>query len=245
MLEVRSLSNDCMQRRQNAVCLTCGARPFSVCASLRPDDMAVLDAIAEQMSLQADAVLIREGDPATSLFNITSGSVRVYKLLPDGRRQIVGFLFAGDFIGMTPGEDYAFSAEAIEPTTVCRFRRSDYRAAVRERPALEAALLERAMNELAAAQKQMMLLGRKTARERVASFLLELPARDPMRPSRDDRVRLSMTRAEMADYLGLTIETVSRELTKLKTAQVIQSISLHEIQVERPDRLRELADGEV
>ena len=101
------------------------------------------------------------------------------------------------------------------------------------------------MNELAAAQKQMLLLGRKTARERLASFLLDLPGRDPMRPSRDNRVRLPMTRAEMADYLGLTIETVSRELTKLKNAQVIQALSLHEIEVERPDRLQELADGEI
>ena len=244
MLEVRSLSNACLERRQSAVCDTCGARPFSVCASLNPEDMAVLDAIAEQLSLQADAVLVREGDPANSVFNITSGSVRLYKLLADGRRQIIGFLFAGDFIGLAAGDEYGFSAEAIEPTTACRFRKTDYQAAVRSRPALEAALLDRAMNELAAAQKQMLLLGRKTARERLASFLLDLPGRDPMRPLRDNRVRLPMTRAEMADYLGLTIETVSRELTKLKNAQVIQALSLHEIEVERPDRLQELADGE-
>lgn len=245
MLEFRSLSNACLERRQSTVCDACGARPFSVCASLNSKDMAVLDAIAEQVSLQADAVLAREGDPANTVFNITSGSVRLYKLLADGRRQIIGFLFAGDFIGLASGKDYGFSAEAIEPTTVCRFRKTDYQAVVRSRPVLEAALLERAMHELAAAQKQMLLLGRKTARERLASFLLDLPARDPMRPSRDNRVRLPMTRAEMADYLGLTIETVSRELTKLKNAQVIQALSLHEIEVERPDRLQELADGEV
>lgn len=207
--------------------------------------MAVLDAIAEPLSLQADAVLVREGDPANSVFNITSGSVRLYKLLSDGRRQIIGFLFAGDFIGLAAGDEHGFSAEAIESTTVCRFRKSDYQAAVRSNPALGAALLDRAMHELAAAQRQMLLLGRKTARERLASFLLDLPARDPMRPSHDNRVRLPMTRAEMADYLGLTIETVSRELTKLKNTQVIQALSLHEIEVERPDRLQELADGEV
>ena len=125
MLEVRSLSNECLQRRQSAVCDTCGARPFSVCASLKPEDMAVLDSIAEQLSVQADGVLAREGDPANSVFNITSGSVRLYKLLADGRRQIIGFLFAGDFIGLAAGEEYGFSAEAIEPTTACRFRKTD------------------------------------------------------------------------------------------------------------------------
>ncbi|UQV19146.1 helix-turn-helix domain-containing protein [Brevundimonas albigilva] len=177
------------------------------------------------------------------MFNITSGSVRVYKLLPDGRRQITGFLFAGDFVGLATGEDYAFSAEAIEDATLCRFRKSDYRALIRQAPALESALLERATHELAAAQNQMLLLGRKTALERVASFLLNLPE-DPVRPASDGLVRLPMTRAEIADYLGLTIETVSRVFSRLKTTGVIRLVSLHELRIEQPDRLAALAEGE-
>ncbi len=243
MIEVRSLPYSCAERRQNSVCSSCGARAFSVCGSLSTDDLARLDAIAERMSLAAGDVLAREDDPAISVFNITSGTVRIYKLLADGRRQIIGFLFAGDFLGLAAGERYAVSAEAIEDTTLCRFRASEYRALARERPSLESALLERAMHELAVAQSQMMLLGRKTARERLASFLLDMLERDPVRPSIDTIVRLPMTRSEIADYLGLTIETVSRELTKFKTAGVIHALSLHEIQIERPDRLRALADG--
>ncbi|MBD3837252.1 helix-turn-helix domain-containing protein [Brevundimonas sp.] len=243
MLELRTLPAACAQRRSDAACASCGARAFSVCGRLGDEDLAKLDSIAERTALKAGEGLIRQGDPAGHVFNITSGSVRVYKLLPDGRRQITGFLFAGDFVGLATGEDYAFSAEAIEDATLCRFRKSDYRALIREAPALESALLERATHELAAAQNQMLLLGRKTALERVASFLLNLPE-DPVRPATDGLVRLPMTRAEIADYLGLTIETVSRVFSRLKTTGVIRLVSLHELRIENPDRLAALAEGE-
>ena len=243
MLELRTLPAACAQRRSDAACASCGARAFSVCGRLGDEDLAKLDSIAERTALKAGEGLIRQGDPAGHVFNITSGSVRVYKLLPDGRRQITGFLFAGDFVGLATGEDYAFSAEAIEDATLCRFRKSDYRALIRQAPALESALLERATHELAAAQNQMLLLGRKTALERVASFLLNLPE-DPVRPATDGLVRLPMTRAEIADYLGLTIETVSRVFSRLKTTGVIRLVSLHELRIENPDRLAALAEGE-
>ena len=138
MLELRALTAACDNRLENSVCSNCGARAFSVCASLPGDDLVRLDAIAERIVLAAGDVMAREDEPAASVFNITSGAVRIYKLLPDGRRQITGFLFAGDFVGLTAGQTYAFSAEAIEDTTVCRFRASEYRALARERPSLEA-----------------------------------------------------------------------------------------------------------
>lgn len=245
MLEIRPRPlPSCATRPVASNCDGCGARPFSVCGRLDDASLSRMNSLAEASSFDAGAPLIREGDPATSLFNVTSGSVRVFKLLPDGRRQITGFLFAGDFLGLATGDAYAFSAEAIEPTTACRFRKSDYRQLIRESPALENALLDRATHELAAAQDQMLLLGRKTAQERLASFLLDLPAHDPMRPGRDGHIRLPMTRAEIADYLGLTIETVSRVMTRLKTTGVIRLIALNEIEVLRPDRLRAIADGE-
>lgn len=246
MLEIRPRPlPGCASRAAQAACAGCGARAFSVCGHLDDADLERLNALAEKTSFQTGASLIREGDPAASLFNVTSGSVRVFKLLPDGRRQITGFLFAGDFLGLATGDAYAFSAEAIEPTTVCRFRKSDYRQLIRETPSLENALLDRATHELAAAQDQILLLGRKTAQERVASFLLDLPAHDPMRPGRDGHIHLPMTRAEIADYLGLTIETVSRVMTKLKTTNVIRLVSLTEIEVVRPQQLQAIAGGEI
>ena len=244
MLELKSLPVGCADRRQNNACGGCGARPLSVCGSIDDADLGRLDALAEHIVLQPGEALIREGDAARHVFNITSGSVRVYKLLPDGRRQITGFLFAGDFLGLATGETYVFSAEAIEPATACRFRKTDYRGLIRETPALETALLERATHELAAAQNQMLLLGRKTALERLATFLRDLPGHDPARVAVAGHVHLPMTRSEIADYLGLTIETVSRVLTRLKTGGVIRLISLTELRIEQPERLRALAEGE-
>jgi CRP/FNR family transcriptional regulator, anaerobic regulatory protein len=243
MLELKTLPGDCSTRRRSNACDTCGARALSVCGSVDDADLGRLDAMAEHAAFAAGAVLIREGDPAGHVFNITSGSVRVYKLLADGRRQIIGFLFSGDFLGLATGDTYVFSAEAVEPATACRFRKAEYRALVRDCPALETTLLDRANHELVAAQNQMLLLGRKTALERIASFLLDLPAHDPARAILPGHVHLPMTRAEIADYLGLTIETVSRVLTRLKTQGVIRLVSLSELRIEQPDVLRDLADG--
>ncbi len=243
MLELRSLPAACASRRNESACMACGAREFSVCGSLDPADLASLDAIADRTSLQAGEPLVREGEPSSDVFNITSGSMRIYKLLPDGRRQITGFLFAGDFIGLASGASYAFSAEAIEDVTLCRFRKNEYWALIRTRPSLEGALLERATHEIAAAQNQMLLLGRKSARERVASFLIDLPGRDPTRPTSGGVVNLPMTRSEIADYLGLTIETVSRELTKLKTAGIVTPLNLHALRVDQPAALKAIAEG--
>lgn len=244
MLELKALPSGCAERRRSNACDTCGARALSVCASIADEDLSRLDALADRIALQPGDTLIRADDPARHVYNITSGSIRVYKLLPDGRRQITGFLFAGDFLGLATGDTYAFSAEAMEPVTACRFRKTEYRTLIQETPALETALLTRAHHELAAAQNQILLLGRKTALERVATFLLDLPTHDPARPNPEGLVHLPMTRGEIADYLGLTIETVSRTLTRLKTQGVIRLLSLTEIQIEKPATLLSLAEGD-
>ena len=235
----------CAERPKVADCDSCGARALSVCGAVDAPDLQRLGDLAEVMKLRTGAVLIREGEPAPHVFNITTGSLRVYKLLPDGRRQITGFLFAGDFLGLAIGETYVFSAEAMEPSTVCRFRKGPFRALVTQSQPLEHMLLHRTSHELAAAQNQMLLLGRKTAIERMASFLLDLPGNDPARPSAPGHVRLPMKRGEIADYLGLTIETVSRVLTRMKVKGLISMPSRNELIVERPLRLRQHALGEV
>jgi CRP/FNR family transcriptional regulator len=235
----------CADRPRSSDCDSCGARALSVCIAADDADLRRLGDLAEVLDLKSGAVLIREGEPAPHVFNITGGSLRVYKLLPDGRRQITGFLFAGDFLGLAIGETYVFSAEAMEVSTVCRFRKGPFRALVASSPPLEHMLLHRTSHELAAAQNQMLLLGRKTAIERMASFLLDLPGHDPARPSAPGHVRLPMKRGEIADYLGLTIETVSRVLTRMKVKGLISIPSQNELIVERPERLRQHASGEV
>lgn len=225
-------------------CQACAARSLSVCGVLADVGLRRLDSISDHRDFVAGETLAREGDPATQLFNITAGAVRVHKLLPDGRRQIVGFLFPGDFLGLATGERFAFSAEAITAGTACRFPRKAYRQLLREMPELEASLLDRTASDLRAAQEQMLLLGRKTAIERFASFLLDLSARDRRAGGEGKEIQLPMTRAEIADYLGLTTETVSRVTSRLKAKQVIRLLTLHSLRIEKPAELAALAGFE-
>ena len=172
-----------------------------------------------------------------------AGTVKVYKLLGDGRRQITGFLFSGDFLGLTHNEAYAYSAEALAPTRLCRFRRRRLEALLVEIPHLEQRLLAMASHELAAAQDQMMLLGRKSARERVVSFILMLSDSATRHGRPGDPVFLPMSRSDIADYLGLTTETVSRTVTLLKKQGLIELLDDKQIRLSRTSALREIAEG--
>lgn len=231
----------CAPAAGSDVCSTCSARRLSVCSVLRDEGLSKLNAASDHTTFRAGDVLVREGDPATQLFNITAGDVRVHKLLADGRRQIVGFLSAGDFLGLASGDRYAFSAEALTSGSACRFRKADYRRLLGEMPELEHALLDRAAHELKAAHDQMLLLGRKTAMERLSSFFVGLSERN-LRAGGDGRlISLPMTRAEIADYLGLTTETVSRNTTRLKTRGVIRLLTMDSLRIEKPGELLQLA----
>jgi CRP/FNR family transcriptional regulator len=224
-------------------CATCEARPLSVCNAIAEADLGRLAAIATVTEVPAGQCFIDEGEPARAFFNVTAGTAKLFKLLPDGRRQITGFVSAGHFLGLAVSDTYAFSAEAIEPVRFCRFQRSRLRALLDDFPLMEKRLLEVAANELVAAQEQMLLLGRKTARERLASFLL-LQSRQGM-PCGHPRTRfiLPMTRGDIADYLGLTIETVSRTLTRLRADRMIDFASQSEVLIISPTALEQLAGG--
>ncbi len=203
-------------------CRNCPARNKAVCGAASAEALDRLAGLVSPQQLAAGETLIDEGDDATHLFTITAGSVKVYKLLPDGRRQVTGFLFQGDFLGLAFNETYTYSAEALTDATVCRFPRRQFDDFVSRHTAIERRLLAMASHELAAAQEQMVLLGRKTAQERVASFLLGLVRRQE-RLGRDGKaIRLTMTRTDIADYLGLTTETVSRTFTGFRAAGLIE-----------------------
>jgi CRP/FNR family transcriptional regulator len=187
--------------------------------------------------------IFNESDPAEYVYNLTGGTVKIYKLLGDGRRQITGFLFAGDFLGLTHNESYAYSAEALAPTTLCRFPRRKLEALLDEMPNLEQRLLAMASHELAAAQDQMVLLGRKSARERVVSFLLMLSNSAARHGRPGGPVFLPMSRSDIADYLGLTIETVSRTLTRLRKQGLIELLDEKQVRLSKRHELREIAEG--
>ncbi|HXG81774.1 MAG TPA: helix-turn-helix domain-containing protein [Sphingomicrobium sp.] len=187
----------------------------------------------------AGETVVFESDAAASVFSLTTGLLRLSKLLPDGRRQIAGFLFPGDFLGITMEEEHAFTAEAVAPSTLCRFPRARFDEFVSRHPSLESRLYAVAAHELAAARQQLVLLGRKTATERVSSFLLMLAGRCAHRADLD----LPMSRSDIADYLGLRIETVSREISALKAARVIRLTGRQSFQIVDRDRLEQLAEG--
>jgi len=224
-------------------CAHCDARPHSVCNAVPDQEMARLASAAVAGAVASGSTFIDEGEPADAFFNITAGTAKLFKLLPDGRRQITGFVGVGHFLGLAVSDTYAFSAEAIDQVRYCRFSRRRLRALLDDFPLMEQRLLEVASNELVAAQEQMLLLGRKTARERLASFLVAQSRQGVACHQPRDRFALPMTRGDIADYLGLTIETVSRTLTKLRTEGLIEIPSATEITIRDKGGLASLAGG--
>ncbi|MHB1217202.1 MAG: helix-turn-helix domain-containing protein [Alphaproteobacteria bacterium] len=199
--------------------------------------------IMSAVEVSAHDSIFDEAEPASCVYNVTEGVLKIYKLLPDGRRQITGFLFPGDFLGLMHNDVYAYSAEALTPTKLCRFPREKLEKLLVEIPHLEQRLLSMASHELAAAQDQMMMLGRKSARERVISFLLMLSTAAARRDGLANPISVPMTRTDIADYLGLTIETVSRTLTQLKKQGLIELLDEKLIRLAQPERLAEIASG--
>ena len=226
-----------------SVCSNCEVRHLTLCAPLNPDEMHKLCGFLHRMRTESGRAVIEEGDQADHVFNVTAGTVRLYKLLPDGRRAITGFLFPGDFLGLGNREHYNCSAEAIGPVELCRFPRERLEALFEEIPKLEHRLLNMASNELAAAQDQMVLLGRKTAGEKIASFLLILSERQTARAMDPSPVVLPMSRSDIADYLGLTTETVSRTFTQFKTKGLIRLRDNSRVELVDRDALEDLSSG--
>ncbi len=223
------------------LCAGCEARHIGLCDALADEDLHFLASVARQSTVSRGQSFAVEGDSARYFFNINHGTAKLHKDLPDGRRQITGFVGAGDFVGLAADDRYTFSAEAIDEVRLCRFDRVEMRNVFSRFPALERRLLDVASHELIVAQEQMLLLGRKSAIERLASFIDSWSRRAMMCGAPRAGLRLPMTRTDLADYLGLTIETVSRVLTALRKQGVIDVTPDHNISVARPQALAEIA----
>jgi CRP/FNR family transcriptional regulator len=223
-----------------AHCERCGVRARSVCASMPEGDLERLAAIAVIRQCGSGETIMMEGEPAAAFHNITSGFVRLHKSLADGREQVTGFARAGDFLGLAADETYGVTATAIGPVQLCRFPRDRFRKLMHALPALEDRLLAVASHELVIAQERMLLLGRKTARERVASFLLDLAP--PCGEA--GMITLPMTRTDIADFLGLTIETVSRTLNAFRRERRIDMQMPTQISLLDRNGLTRIAQGD-
>lgn len=209
-------------RSLSHACERCSVRHRAMCAAVDFDHLGALEQIVSHRQFAPGQSIFDESEPADYVYNISNGDVRLYKLLADGRRQITGFLRPGDFLGLVKQDVYAYGAEAIDPVELCCMRIVDLERLLRELPAVRDRLLDMSRDELAAAQEQMLLLGRKTAREKVLSFLLLRAQHDhDLDEAESAALDLPMSRSDIADYLGLTIETVSRTFTALKEEGLI------------------------
>lgn len=222
-------------------CSHCGVRARSVCSALSSDEMAALDQVTQPLRLSAGATLVRTGEPRQYVFTLTAGALRLVRTLPDGRRQITGFVLPGDYVGLTETPRHRHDIEAICESRACRTPLVEMQRLRTTYPQLEHKLLRRTSMELAAAQDAGLLLARLQPSERLAHFLLRLGARGTAAGAPADVVALPMSRSDIADHLGLTMETVSRTFTKLRQQQLIALPQLHRVQILDMDGLRRLA----
>ena len=175
---------------------------------------------------------------------MVQGVVKMYKLTPDGRRQIVGFAFPGEILGSILGASHTYTAEAVTVARLRRFPRERLLRDLHDRPQLGRRLLDILASALTLAQEQMLLLGRKTATEKIASFLLGQSKKREERGENPELLFLPMTRCDIADYLGLTTETVSRTISGLRKQSVIDLDHASRIRIRDIDSLRHLAAGD-
>lgn len=201
-------------------CADCAVRDSSLCASLADHELNELNAIARHKLLPRGQVFVWEGDTSTVCANIVSGVLKVTSMTADGREQIVGLLYAGDFVGQPFRAETSLTVTALSDADLCIYPRQGFEKMLDGHAKLERMLLQRTMAALDEARARMLSLGRMSAEERVAGFLLEMASRCPADDA-NGSFDLPLTRGQMADVLGLTIETVSRQLTNLKGAGLI------------------------
>lgn len=191
-------------------------------------------------TFETGSAVFWEGDDARHVFEVVEGVLRVFRIMSDGRRVITGFIYSGDLLGVSLKDHYLYTAEAVTRTKLRRYERGRFQDEINRSSELRPQLFARLCDEMAAAQDQMILLARKSAEERVASFLLVI-ARRLGTLHAQAVIEIPMTRLDMADYLGLTIETVSRTMTRLASCGVIAPSSRHAIVIRRLGKLVALA----
>lgn len=188
--------------------------------------------------------IFRDGDPATHVFKIVTGVVRIAKILSDGSRVITSFFYPGEIFGISPGEHYIGDAEAVSSVKLRRLSRSRFQQAIDSSDQLRPQFVNWLCREMASAQARTVLLARKNAQERVCDLLLTLARRAGDENGPATVIEIPMSRVDMADYLGLTIETVSRTMTNLIGRGIIRSIERYRFTICKLSFLRSLVDGD-
>lgn len=222
-------------------CRTCRIRAWSICSALSDEELIALDRVQRRQELSRGRPIFYEGDAADNVYILTGGMVRLVRLIADGRRQVTGFRVAGDLIGLAHTPSYAYTAEAIDAVTACRIERRAFERLCERFPRLERHLLHHVCGELAQVQEQVLTLGRRSVRERLAIFLLSLRRRLAEQGPADHAIRLPMRRTDIADFIGTTVETVSRILTRMRREGLIELPQADTIILKDEEALEEIA----
>lgn len=197
-----------------------------------------------EQKLRSHEVLFCDGDEAGFIYEVVEGVMCNYRILPDGRRHVISFAYPGELIGLGHSESYRFYCEAVGEARVRSVSKAALMRDAQEHADIGRCLFEFASAELASMQEHQLLLGRKCAIEKLASFLLALAHRNCGDEAQSAQFQLPMTRSDIGDFLGLTIETVSRNITKLKNMGVIDLPQSSTVLVRDIERLEGLAEGE-
>lgn len=217
---------------QTVRCQECPIRHRAVCAKCDTDELELLDKMKSYRSFEAGETIQWRGEPLKFVASLVFGAASLSKTLEDGRTQMVGLLLPSDFIGRPGRHEIEFDVTAMTDVTLCCFDRVPFENLVEETPHVAQRLMELALDELDAAREWMLLLGRKTAREKIATFVEMLARRAHIEdPDHATQVSLYLTRDQIANYLGLTLETVSRHFSALKKEGILGFSDRHHIEV--------------
>jgi CRP/FNR family transcriptional regulator len=226
-------------------CNDCPIRHRAVCARCETDELERLEEIKYYRSFEAGQTVIWAGDQMDFVASVVSGIATLTQTLEDGRTQMVGLLLPSDFVGRPGRASAAYNVTATTDILMCCFRKKPFEEMMERTPHIAQRLLQMTLDELDAAREWMLLLGRKTAREKIASLLSIVARRDASIKLRAAEGRMTfdlpLTREAMADYLGLTLETVSRQMSALKRDGVIELEGKRHVTVPNMDRLLEEA----
>jgi len=236
-----AMANSATQAARKTVPVTATLSSRSDTGRRGERDMDPLDRVGTGVEFIKGRAIYYEGDEAQHYFKIASGVVRLCKVTEDGRRQIAAFLTAGDFLGWTVHDHYSYSAEAVTRVTAVKYSRRRVEDIVRTDPMVARRVLTLLSNQLALAHDHLLLLGRMTAAERISAFLLELTKRRGCPLTDATTIELPMNRRDIADYLGLTIETVSRTMNAMKRNGLLSFTDADSVRLNHCDALERMA----
>jgi CRP/FNR family transcriptional regulator len=238
------MSNIHPPEEEPRACRNCNVRHAGICGALDVAQLQTLARHTRATRYKVGSELFGDETDITSYANVVSGVIKLMKVLEDGRQQVVGLKFANDFIGRVHATSNTLSAEAASDVELCQMPRAILEAMLDDNRPLERRLMVEALRELDEAREWMVTLGRKSAAERVASFLylIALHVRPGLaQVSTEIEYDLPLTRSDMADFLGLSIETVSRQLTELRRMEIVVIRNKRHVTIPDTERLRQRA----